>query len=326
MSDAVETMMYAGETPWHGKGKPVPANVTGAEVDAHAGIDWTLELKKIQVCGGRGIDGYRAVVRSSDGKSLGVVSDDYSILQNAELRSICDAIVGEGGAHFHTAGSLNGGEDVWYLLQLPGTIVLPGDDEVGKFLLGTTNHVAKRKARILPTPIRAVCQNTVNLALRKGRGQGVAITHIGDLKERIEQAIKTIKMALGYYTEFEQVAHKLASTKYSDAQVKELSAEMFPSKADAQEPAADGKAPEVHWLVQRQRDRLADLFENGKGHQAIRGTAWAALNAVAEFTDWERGTDENRIDAAWFGDGARMKQKAFEVITAQVDGTYATAA
>ena len=63
----------------------------------------------------------------------------------------------------------------------------------------------------------------------------------------------------------------------------------------------------------------------GKGHGDIAGTAWAALDAVAEYTDWTRGKDETRMASAWFGDGRRLKQKAFAVIRAQVDGTYSPA-
>lgn len=324
MSHEVETMMYSGETPWHGLGRAVPENVTGAEVDALAGLDWRVDLKTVQVGGGRAVDGYRAVVRSSDKKVLGIVSDDYSTLQNAEVRSICEAIVGEGGARFHTAGSLNGGQDIWYLLELPGVIKLPGNDLVKKFLLGTTNHVAKRKGRILPSPTRVVCMNTLRMALGDGKGQGVSITHIGDLKERIAQAVKTVRMALGYYTAFEAKVQGLAAAPYTEAQMEGLAAAIFPAKDSAAKK--DDGSPDIHWLVQRQRDRLVDLFDNGKGHAAIRGTAWAAANAVAEWTDWERGSDENRVDSAWFGDGARIKQRAFDLIDQQVAGRELAAA
>jgi len=288
------------------------------EVDQLAGLNWTVDLKPVAVEGGITIPKARAVVRSSDGKPLSIVSDDYTPIQNHELRDIADAIVGEGGAHYHTAGSLNGGEDVWYLLRLPGTIKLPatdGTDDVEKFLLATNNFTGRRRCRILPTPVRVVCQNTLRAALgRKANGQGVSITHVGDTTQRIADAVKTVKMALGYYAEFETLAHTLATARYSAAQLNELTEVLFPARAEA----VEGEVVELHWRVEQQRERIKELAETGKGHAKIAGTAWAAWNAVAEWTDWERGTDANRVDNAWFGEGARIKQRALQTITQQL--------
>lgn len=312
MAANVESMVYAGETPWHGLGTRVPAELTSDEVDVKAGLNWRVDLKKIQVCGGAAIEGYKSVVRSSDRKVLGVVSDLYNPIQQETVRGVCDALVGEGKAVYHTAGSLNGGEDIWYLLKLPGDLVIGRDDLVGKFLLATNNHVGKRKFRILLTPIRVVCQNTLNAALVKGAREGVAISHFGDAAARLEQAVRTLKVAAEYYDRFGNVAKQMYAYRYQDTQLKALAATMFPAREteDAEE--------QPHWLVQRNRDKIIDLYENGKGHFGIRGTAWAAWNAVAEYTDWQRGKDENRTANAWFGAGAAMKQKAFEVIQTQM--------
>jgi phage/plasmid-like protein (TIGR03299 family) len=318
MAHNVESMMYAGETPWHGLGKAVPREVTSEQVDELAGLNWRVEKKTIQVAGGRGVPGYKAVVRSSDQKVLGIVSDIYNPIQHETMRLVCDAIVGEGGAHYHTAGSLNGGEDVWYLLKLPTELRL-GADVTEDFLLATTNHAAKRKFRVLPTKIRVVCQNTLNIALGRANADGVAISHFGNPESRIKEATRVLKATADYSVAFNSVAERLYAYQYKAEQLRQLSAALFPAKPVEGE---EGDEPEVHWLTQRNREKVEELFDGGKGHQQIAGTAWAALNAVAEFTDWFRGKDENRLASAWMGDGRKMKQKAFAIIRAQVDGTY----
>ncbi len=313
MPPAVETMMYAGETPWHRDGKRVPTEVGSDEVDGHAGLDWQVLLKTVQVAGGGAIPGFRAVVRSSDKRTLGIVSDLYQPIQHKTMRQVCDTIIGESGAFYHTAGSLNGGEDVWYLLKLPTSLKL-GNDITEDYLLATTNHIGKRKFRVLPTKIRVVCQNTLNMALTAGAGEGIAISHFGDAEGRIKDAIRVIKANADYTAKFNAVAERMYAFQYKAAHLKELVETLFPTKAPA-----DGEEPaEPHWLTMRQRETVSALFTDGKGHDQIAGTAWAALNAVAEWTDWTRGKDENRVSNAWFGDGRRMKQKAFAVITRQM--------
>ena len=313
MAHNVETMLFAGETPWHGLGTRVPAEVTSAEVDTLAGLNWRVDLKTIQVAGGRSVPGYKAVVRSSDAKVLGVVSELYRPIQNETVRQVCDAIVGQAGAYYHTAGSLNGGEDVWYLLKLPTELRL-GDDLTEDFLLATTNHAAKRKLRVLPTKIRVVCQNTLNIALGQAGADGVAISHFGNAEQRLAEAARVLKAQTDYSTAFNTVAERLYAYQYKAAQLAELTATLFPAKVDADDPEA-----EPHWLTTRNREKVTELFDGGKGHDKIRGTAWAALNAVAEFSDWVRGKDDTRMASAWFGDGRRLKQKAFAVIRRQVD-------
>lgn len=111
MSANVESMFYAGrEKPWHGLGTQVEEAPTSADALRLAGLDWTVQRKPIQVCGGRKVDNFFANVRSSDGAVLGVVSDRYQVVQNAEAFAFTDALIGgEGQVHYETAGSLMGG-------------------------------------------------------------------------------------------------------------------------------------------------------------------------------------------------------------------------
>ena len=131
MSANVESMFYAGrEKPWHGLGTQVEEAPTSADALRLAGLDWTVQRKPIQVCGGRKVDNFFANVRSSDGAVLGVVSDRYQVVQNAEAFAFTDALIGgEGQVHYETAGSLMGGRKIWLLAKLPDTEIV-GDKTV----------------------------------------------------------------------------------------------------------------------------------------------------------------------------------------------------
>lgn len=103
MAANVETMMYVREKPWHGLGTMVEEAPTSADALRLAGLDWTVDKKNIQVCGGAKIQNFKANVRSSDGAVLGVVSDRYKIVQNAEAFAFTDSLID---------GDMNGFTDV----------------------------------------------------------------------------------------------------------------------------------------------------------------------------------------------------------------------
>ena len=114
MAANVETMMYVREKPWHGLGTEVSEAPTSADALRLAGLDWEVQQKSIQVCGGSKIENYKANVRSTDGAVLGVVSDSYKIVQNADAFSFTDELIG-GDVRYETAGSLRGGKKIWLL-------------------------------------------------------------------------------------------------------------------------------------------------------------------------------------------------------------------
>ena len=65
-----------------------------------------------------------------------------------------------------------------------------------------------------------------------------------------------------------------------------------------------------------------DLYESGEGAQFSRGTLWGFVNAVTEYADFEkvvRGDDKSkRLNSIWFGTGADLKQKAFNLALTQI--------
>ena len=318
MPHAVESMMYAGLVPWHGLGTPVSTEVTASDAIKFAGLSWRVDLQPVFAGAGlvqSQVDGVKATVRSTDQRALGVVGDRYVPVQNEDAFAFFDSVVGESQAIYHTAGSLDGGRRVWVLAKLPGEVRLSQDDVTEKYLLLMNSHDGSTALRMLFTPVRVVCQNTLNLALRRGAAEGIAIRHTASATTRIDEARRALGLAHAYYADFEAEAARLMATPYADMQMRILVGKLFPAEPD-----------ELSTRTQHHRQKVLDLFESGKGHEHIRGTAWAALNAVAEFADHHRSTrtrpgdnrDEKRLSSIWLGSAATLKRAAHEAICSQL--------
>lgn len=306
MSANINTMFYQGATPWHGLGTKVENNLTSADAIKAAGLDWEVKRSIVEFSTHEGMkqDPEHVVnYRADTGESLGVVGDGYRILQNKEAFSFFDAIVGVKEAIYHTAGALGNGERVWLLAKLPGYIRTVGDDVTEKFLLLSNSHNGSSAVNIMFTPIRVVCQNTLNVAL-KGTSTKVSVRHTLNMA----MGIDAIRQELGIVNErfrmFEEASQKLAVTQ--------LTSEAFASyvKSTGVVPAELESTRAKNIMLEVSR-----LFEYGKGAdlKGAHGTAWGAFNAIVEYVDHVRGGDnlKTRASSLLYGSGANVKQVAF---------------
>ena len=126
MSANVETMFYTRVTPWHGLGTRVESAVCSAEALKVSGLDWNVIQQPITTSSGATIPGYKANIRDTDSKILGVVSDRYRVVQNAEAFAFTYALLGE-GVKYETAGSLQEGKKIWLLAKLPDKYIIEGE-------------------------------------------------------------------------------------------------------------------------------------------------------------------------------------------------------
>ena len=187
----VETMFSVRETPWHGLGRIIMDAPARREALEMAGLDWQVESRNIYSGTGAVIPGYRANVRSTDDAVLGVVSDRYRIVQNEEAFQFTDDLLGE-GVTYETAGSLQGGKKVWMLARLPRKYLIAGD-QVEPYLVIFNSHDGSSGVKVAMTPIRVVCQNTLNLALNTAKRSWTA-RHTENVLLRVQDARETLQL------------------------------------------------------------------------------------------------------------------------------------
>ena len=202
MSANVETMMYTREKPWHGLGTKVMEAPTSADAIRLAGLNWTVEPKPVYDGEGTPIPGWVANTRSSDGKVLGLVTTRYKVVQNADAFSFTDHLIG-GDVRYETAGSLREGKQVWLLAKMPSAKV--AGDEVEPYLCFTNTHDGTGAVRVCMTPVRVVCNNTLNLALSSAM-RSWSMIHTGDIEGKISEARQTLELAQRYMLELDRQA------------------------------------------------------------------------------------------------------------------------
>ena len=271
MSHNIESMFYAGVTPWHKLGVKVDEALTSEQAIKIAGLDWKVEPQPIQVVGGTIIEGMKANVRSSDHKVLGVVTDRYKVVQNEDAFAFTDMLLGE-GVKYETAGSLSSGKRVWLLAKMDTTKVC-GDD-VDPYLVFTNSHDGTGAVKVAITPIRVVCQNTLTLALSKA-SRTWSTKHIGNIDGKLEDAKKTLGFASAYMEELKEESDKLTQIVVLAPQFADFITKMFPIKEDASERRISN--------IERQRKALAEIYNHKDDIQRFHGTAYGVLNAVADY-------------------------------------------
>lgn len=318
MTARVQTMFYAGkEKPWHGLGVQVDKELTAAEAIKAAGLDWKVDKKPIfyYVPKDRGfkleaVPNKFVTVRADNNQALGVVGDVYMPLQNSEAFSFADGIIQEKAAVYHTAGALGNGGRIWVLAKLSDVCIIKGDDIVEKFLLLSNSHDGTSGIRICLTPIRVVCQNTLNQAITSASNL-FKIRHTSSMGGRVTEAREALGLCNKFFAEFEEKARALAG--------KQLNGQVFNAYLESL-----GFDPDAEATRSKSQFRLlTHLFEDGKGQRldGARGTAWGAYNAVAEYLTHERSTRvtesfkserEARLNSLWFGNSQIVNQKAWD--------------
>ena len=241
---------------------------------------------------------------------LGIVTDFYQPLQNRDAFAFFDGIFGKDKARYEVAGALGLGERVWLLAKLPGDFRITGEDVVGKWLLLTNGHDTNEAVRARFTPIRVVCQNTLNAALR-GTQSEVRVQHIGDVKAKLEVAGKLLKTAGIYYDEIQTVFRGFVAKKMKEKDIRRYAQRVF----GGDHARLEDLAP----VTLKAIDRVVDLSETGEGSRlkGVRGSMWGAYNGVTQYIDHERTKNVAYIAT---GRGAEIKQRAFDVAQAIIIG------
>ena len=290
MPACVETMMYCGETPWHGLGREVKYCPTSEEAIKLAGLDWDVVPKPIYDQLGREIPGFKVNIRSTDNQILGVVTDKYKAIQNREAFSFTDNLLGN-GVTYETAGSLSSGKRVWLLARMEGTLLC--EEKIDPYLVFTTSHDGKGAVRVAITSVRTVCQNTLNLALANA-SRHWSCSHMGDINGKLEDARYTLQSAERYMKALEEEFGELKLKKISETQVMNMTETLLKieyeelyKKAVKDRTIIDLK----DYLTQlkneeklnRKRNDILNIYFDKPDLRETEHTAFRFVNAVSDY-------------------------------------------
>lgn len=320
---------YTGKTPWHGLGQ---ALTVGADIPTwtrEAGLSYSVLESPVlfQTAAATEPQAWperKVLHRSDTGAALAVVSKGYNVVQPAEIMGFFSDLVALGGFQLETAGALSYGRRVWALASVGEAAPVVDGDLVKPYLLLGTSYDGTMATIAKFTAIRVVCNNTITAAVGGySNGQAVkgeAETEKGYLKSAIRVLhserfdADTVRLQLGivanqferFIVQSRQLAAETMSAAEADSFVSELLKPYHTGRIDITESRA--------------YKRVLQLFNGaaiGSDIDGVAGSRWAMLNAVTELVDHERGRSDNtRLESAWFGTGAALKNRAVELLSA----------
>ena len=272
MSANVESMFYVREAPWHGLGICVESAINSEDTLEMSGLNWKVVQRPIMTSSYDPIPGYKANIRDTDNQVLGVVTDRYRVVQNAESFAFTDALLGE-GVKYETAGSLQNGRKIWLLAKLPDKYIIEGD-QIEPYLVFSSSHDGSGSIKVAMAPIRVVSQNTLNIALASAK-RVCSTVHVGDSAAKMEEAHNTLLLAEKYMGQLGMEFSRLSKIKLSDQKVMEYINLLLPM---------DDQPTETHRKnITRIREDMKLRYFDAPDLRHVGKNAYRFLNAVSDF-------------------------------------------
>lgn len=315
---------YAGRTPWHGLGQQLSE---GADIDTwtrEAGLGYSVQACDVQyetpaVTGLQSWPERKVLTRSDTGAPLAVVSKDYRVVQPAEVMDFFRKLTDIGGFQMETAGALSHGRRVWALARVGDGAPVVDGDLVKPYLLLGTSYDGTMATIAKFTAIRVVCNNTITPAVN-GRADE---TDKGYLKSSVRVLhsaqfdADAVRLQLGIVADqFERFivqSRQLARIDMNFTQADQFVQELLRPYHQSALEITDTKAYKRVIELWQGRAIGSDILSASKSS----GSRWAMLNAVTQLVDHERGRSDNtRLESAWFGTGAALKNRALELLAA----------
>jgi len=262
---------------------------SAAQALVRGGHDWTVSLHDVQVAGGAKIDGKRAVVRDDNGYPLGVVGKSYQPIFNSELAAFSDDLAGLGAADTSPiVGTMHGGRRVFSVIDF-GSYRPPGfggSEIVNLSQIVTSRHDGGGSLTAGLFPLRLSCANGMR-ALIKSKVRSVRIRHTLKADERLAEARKVMGVGEQAIDSFTEQVEMLLDTAYTDAQFAKLTEQLMPVGDDDTPPATVTRRDNA-------RDAMFALWSEAENLADVRGTGYAAVNAIGEWEQWVRPIRGNR--------------------------------
>ena len=325
-------MFYTGQAPWHQMGTEVEHALTSADAVTAANMDWNVITTPILYTSPltnipQEVPHRVAVIREDTGEVFTLASDRYTPLPNRKAFEFFDTVVGAGQAIYHTAGTLNGGRKFWILAKLDGELKVTNDDILHKFILLGSSHDSSMPLSMMFTTVRVVCDNTFSLALGLNESKGeirFSAKHTPNISQKAVSARNTLDLANAYFENMMVGINGLVEQEWDSTDMKRFAYTLFDLDI---EKSIDEQRKGKSYAA----DKVINLFSNGRGNgiAGVANTKWAAFNAVTEFADYNRPVGhkidtgesntlevvDKRLNDAWYGPGADLKQRAWDLLT-----------
>ena len=313
-------MAYVGERPWHGLGEALPPDQDIETWVKAARLDWGIEMLPVnyQMGGRNHVMPERFVLARSDTQAaLSVVSGDYRVVQPKEVLEFYRDLVEERHYQLETAGALDGGRKVWALARtgLVAGVADNAADELGAYVLLATSCDKSLATTIAFTSVRVVCQNTLSFAVhevKKESRRSIKVNH--SRRFDADQIKKDLGLMDESWEKFKLQLTPMAGKAMSDSAAEEFFQSLFQSEKEMKEGTiSDQKRKEVMQLMSFYR------HAPGQDLPTAKNTLWGAVSAVTYYVDHIRTASGDRLDSAWFGAGATLKEKAWQQALEQTE-------
>jgi phage/plasmid-like protein (TIGR03299 family) len=319
------SFMSVKEKAWHNLGQVIGQYPTSAEALIHAGLNYeVLKRPNVHILpGGVNIISENSyfTFRTDTGAVLGdKIGRDYEVVQNSEAFRFFDSIVGgKDGILYETAGALGQGEIIFITAKLPDYIRIGRNDCIEKYLFLTSSHDGTGSISIAFTPVRIVCQNTLNAAMRN-QTNCIKIRHTASAADKLQEAYKMLGMTNQLSLEMEAIYNRWSRVRITDPELNRLIQLAMLSNQEVGEKLATGREEELSSLY---NNKVSSIFEYAmtsptQQEETTKGTLFGAYNAVTGYFQNVRNfkTEESKFKSIMYGAGFDRAQAAFNLCAA----------
>lgn len=293
--------------PWRGAGTHLPATASPSEV-LEAAHFFEVEERQLHVVPGDVVVAdKKALVRADNGACLAVVGRGYQVVQYGSVFKTIVEAGAEMRVNFKAFGIFAGGARAWMLGEFPQPIIVRGDESpLKRYILAVAGHDGATAVILKNTALRIWCSNSIGAALGSAGGLW-RVHHTRSAPQRLEEVARGLRVVHDSFDWLGELANHLAASVFTSLQMEALAKTLLPVADDGLD----------HTRTIQSQEKLLHLFENGVGvSSSIRGTGWAAVNAVTEFFDHHRavrpGQGESaaarRLESQWLGAAASKKE------------------
>lgn len=339
MAHMIDSMMYVGETPWHKLGTALDKPPTTEEALLQAGLNWTVKKLPTYSPNLDNDEEYFGETHASmrtghfhtwrvnnpseyGNRSfvpLGPVSERYGVLQNKEAFEPFDILIDQGYT-YETAGAIDEGRKVWILAKAPKT-TLVGDDILYQYILLFTSHDGSAGSQFRITNVRAVCKNTLDIAL-KGNGSAYALKHNSNIKNRIDELKTKLVKAQGNVQQAIDDMNRMYDFEMNGDQLNMYLELCIPFLKTRHKESVPELGINVRNNAKIAYDKMVHNFYSGRGNNGK--TLWDAYNAVTEYYTHEDRYQDNWVKKTQFGMAYNYKVSALRVAQKMVKSTNTT--